>query len=94
MTIRYTATALAETDHILRYIANEDPATAVLVGVAIKRAIAKLRLFPRMGAETDEPDVYITFARPYRYLIFYKIYGKTLTIRNVRHPARQRPPAT
>jgi plasmid stabilization system protein ParE len=31
-------------------------------------------------------------ARPYHYLIFYQIVDETVIVRNVRHPARRRPP--
>jgi plasmid stabilization system protein ParE len=93
MRVRYTATARAETDDILNHIANDNPAAAAAVGAAIKAAVARLPSFPRMGAETDEAGIYIKIVRPYRYLIFYRIDGETVVIRNVRHPARRRPPS-
>lgn len=52
MRLRYTATARAETDDILAHIANDNPSAAAAVGAAIKAAIARLRDFPRIGAET------------------------------------------
>ena len=91
MRVLYTATALAEADDILTHIADDNPAAAAAVGAAIKAAIARLRSFPRIGAETDEPGTYIKIARPYRYLIFYRADGNTVVIRNIRHPARRRP---
>ncbi len=91
MRVLYTATALTEADDILAHIADDNPAAAAAVGAAIKAAIAQLLPFPRIGAETDEPSTYIKIARPYRYLIVYRIDGDTVVIRNVRHPARRRP---
>jgi plasmid stabilization system protein ParE len=93
MSLRYTATARAEIDDILAHIANDNPSAAAAVGAAIKGAIARLRYFPRIGAETDDAGVYMKIVRPFRYLVFYSIDGESLVIRNVRHPARRRPPS-
>ena len=91
MKVRYTATAHAEADDILVRIKNDNPGAAAAVGAAINAVVTRLRSFPRIGAETDEPGSYITIVRPYRYLIFYRIEGETVVIRNIRHPARRRP---
>jgi plasmid stabilization system protein ParE len=91
MTVRYTATAHAETDDILARIAKDNPDAAVAVGAAIRAAVAQLSSFPRMGTETDEPGIYLRIARPYRYLIFYRVEHEKIVIRNIRHPARRRP---
>jgi plasmid stabilization system protein ParE len=93
MRVRYTDTALDETDDILKHIANDNPAAAASVAAAIKAAIGRLGTFPQIGAVTDEPGIYLKIARPYRYLIFYRIDGDIVVIRNVRHPARRRPPS-
>ncbi len=93
MRVRYTATARADADEILARIALDNPTAAAAVGAAIKSAMARLQSFPRIGAETDEPGIYMKIVRPYRYLIFYRIAGDTVVIRNVRHPARLRRPA-
>ena len=92
MKVCYTATALAETNHILARIAEDNSSAAVAVGAAIKTATARLGSFPRMGAETEDAGVYMKIARPYQYLIFYSVVGSTVLIHNVRHPARRRPP--
>ena len=91
MKIRYTATALAETNDILAHIAEDNSSAAVSVGAAIKTATARLSSFPRMGTETEDAGVYMKIARPYDYLIFYSVVGSAVLIHNVRHPARQRP---
>jgi plasmid stabilization system protein ParE len=70
MRIRYTATALAETNDILAHIAEDNSSAAVSVGAAIKTAIARLGSFPRMATETEDAGVYMKIARPYQYLIF------------------------
>jgi toxin ParE1/3/4 len=91
MRVRYTATAHAEVDDILAHIAKDNPAAAGAVGAAINAAVARLRSFPHIGARTDDPGTYLKIARPYRYLIFYRIDDDAVVIRNIRHPARRRP---
>jgi plasmid stabilization system protein ParE len=91
MKVLYTATALAEADDILAHIAVDNPAAAAAVGAAIKAAVAQIRLFPRIGTETDAPGIFLKVVHPYRYLIFYRIDVDALVIRNIRHPARRRP---
>ncbi len=93
MRVLYTATAHADADEILARIAEDNPNAAAAVGAAIKSAMARLGSFPRIGAETDEAGIYMKIVRPFRYLIFYRITGDTVVIRNVRHPARRRPPS-
>jgi len=93
MKVRYTAAARADTDQILAHIRKDNPPAAKAVAAALKGAVARLRSFPRIGAETDEPGIYIKIVRPYRYLIFYRITDDAVLIRNVRHPARRWPPS-
>ena len=91
MRVTYTAEARAEFDEILSYINADSPEAAVVVGRAITSAVKRLRTFPHIGAATDEPEVRVIMARPYRYLIFYRLERDTVVIRNIRHPARRRP---
>ena len=91
MRIRYTATARSEADEIFKHIARDNPVAAAAVAAAIKDAIERLAAFPRIGAATSDPAVFIKIARRYHYLIFYTIERDTIIIRRVRHPARQRP---
>jgi plasmid stabilization system protein ParE len=91
MRVRYTATARIEVEEILAHIGGDNASAATAVGAAIKLAVAQLQAFPRLGASTDEPGIFLKIARPYRYLIFYGAIGDTIVIRNVRHPARQHP---
>ena len=91
MTVRYTATAVAETNDIVARIAEHNATAAIAVGAAIKTAIGRLGSFPRIGTETEHAGVYMKVARPYDYLIFYSVAGSAVLIHNVRHPARQWP---
>ena len=91
MRTRYTATARAEANEIFAHIARDNPVAAAAVAVAIKDAIARLAIFPRIGTATNDPKVFIKIARPYHYLIFFSVERETVVVRRVRHPARQRP---
>jgi plasmid stabilization system protein ParE len=90
MIVRYTATAREETAEILARIAADNPGAAAAVSAAIKSALKHLRTFPRLGAQTNTPGVYLRIARPYHYLIFYSIAGDTVFVLHLRHPARLR----
>jgi plasmid stabilization system protein ParE len=68
MRIRYTATARAEANEIFDHIARDNPAAAAAVAAAIKEAIARLGIFPRIGAPTNDPNVFAKLARPFHYL--------------------------
>jgi len=93
MRVRYTDTALDEIEDILAHIADDNPIAAAKVATAITVTIARLSTYPLLATETDVPAVRMTIARPYSYLIFYSTDGDRLVIRNVRHPARRRPPS-
>lgn len=67
MKVRYAATALAEADDILAYIAKDNPAAAVAVASAIRTAARRLGVFPHIGAPTDLHGIYLKIVRPYRY---------------------------
>jgi toxin ParE1/3/4 len=92
MRLRYTATARAEVAAVLSRIARDNPTAAASVAAAIRSTIVRLCSFPFIGTETSYRGVYMRIARPYHYLIFYEIVDETLIVRNVRHPARRRPP--
>ena len=88
MRVKYTATALAEIEDILSYIAKDNPLAAHEVSVVLREAIDRLIHFPRMAIETDVPGVRVAPLLPYRYLIFFSVADDCLVIRNVRHSAQ------
>jgi plasmid stabilization system protein ParE len=49
MRIRYTATALAEIEEILSYIAADNPAAAAAVRNQVEHTIALIGKFPNIG---------------------------------------------
>jgi plasmid stabilization system protein ParE len=92
MKVRYTDTANDENDQLLSGIAAGNLAAAADVAATIEAAVARLSSFPRLGAKTDVAGVRLIVARPYPHLIFYAIENDVLIVRNIRHPARRRPP--
>jgi plasmid stabilization system protein ParE len=90
MTVRYTATASVNIAVLLARIGADNPGAASAVAAAIKTAVDRLAIFPRIGSATDADGVYMRVARPYRYLIFYSIVDETVFVLSVRHPARRR----
>jgi plasmid stabilization system protein ParE len=91
MKVRFTDSARIDLQELLARIATDNAPAAAAVSLAIKEATVRLSLFPRIGAETDQPGIFMKIARPYQYLIFYRIDRDTVVVRNVRHPARKRP---
>jgi plasmid stabilization system protein ParE len=91
MRVRFTESARSDLEELLARIAADNAAAAAAVSLSIKEAIVRLSRFPRIGAETDQPGIFMKIVRPYRYLIFYRIDESAIVIRNVRHPARARP---
>jgi toxin ParE1/3/4 len=91
MKVHFTDSASADIEEILAQIKTDNTVAAAAVALAIREATARLSLFPRIGAETDHPGIFMKIVRPYRYLIFYRIESDVVVIRNVRHPARRRP---
>jgi plasmid stabilization system protein ParE len=92
MSPRYTDTARDETNDIFAHIAKDNSHAAAEVAATIEATISRLLAFPRLGSPTNVAGVHMTIARPHPYLIFYSIEDDELVIRNVRHPARRRPP--
>jgi plasmid stabilization system protein ParE len=83
----YTESAYRDIGDILSRVAADKPNSAADVARAIRAAIARLQSFPELGAKTNKPGIYMQIARPFDYLIFYRIVGDTLVIRHVRHPS-------
>jgi toxin ParE1/3/4 len=89
MKVRYTETALDEIEDILSYIAKDNSSAALRVSATILATIDRIAEFPHTGVETDTSGIRVMPVLPYRYLIFFAVDGEVLTIRNVRHSARQ-----
>lgn len=89
MKIRYTPRALAELDSISTYIAEWSPRSAEKVRRRLQSTVAKLALFPFMGAPTNISDLRRIVTTPYPYVVFYQVTGDEVAVIAVRHAARR-----
>ncbi len=58
MKIEWTAEASAELDHLLAYIAAQDPGAASLVAERVLRVEKSIASFPKAGRYDSETDTY------------------------------------
>ncbi len=91
MTIRYTATALAEIDEICSYIAKDNEIAAASIAAAIERAIAAVAKRPQSAPIVYEGRIRAKLVGRYQYRVFYETVGSDVIIRNVRSTRRLRP---
>jgi len=88
--VGYSRRALAQLDDIYDYIAADDLAVAAAVIRRIESIVFLIGRFPAMGRPTGLADIRAMSARPYPYVIFYKVMSERDEIRilRVRHMAR------
>ncbi len=86
--LRYTRRALSEFDFILDYIAEHSPQGAKKVHARIQSTVDILRIYPLIGARTDDPTIRRLTTTPYPYLVFYEVSGDEVIIHSVRHAVR------
>ena len=91
MKVRYTETALSEVGEILSYIAENNPAAAAQVVLAIEATVARIGVFPNSAQAADEPGVRMAPVGRFPYLVFYTVAVDEVEILHVRHGARLRP---
>lgn len=91
MRVRYTESATSDVEAIYSYIAERNPKAAVAVIGAIEATAARIGLFPYSAQTTDEPNVRMTPAQRYPYLILYTVAAESVDILRVLHGAQLRP---
>ncbi len=91
MNARYTATALAEIDQILSYIATDNPGAAADLADEIKEMVRRISEHPKLAPVVYAGDVRAIVIGRFDYRIFYVFRDKELIIRNVRSMKRRRP---
>lgn len=85
---RYTLPALADLEAILNYIAIHSPQGARRIQARIQAVIDLLAVHPRIGVQTDDPDIRRLPTPPYPYLVFYEVTDAEVVIHAIRHGAR------
>jgi plasmid stabilization system protein ParE len=91
MRVRYTETALAEIDHIIEYVAQENVIAAAKVSAAIERSISWIERWPRTPPVVHTGGVRAKLVTGYQYRIFYTVDGDEVVLRNVRSTRQLRP---
>ena len=92
MKVRYRRQAQLDIDHIHEYIEKRNPRAATEVVAAIRRAIDRLGLWPRMGHIGRAPETYEWVVVGLLYIIVYEIVeaADEVAIVAVFHGARDR----
>lgn len=91
MKVRYTETAAADLDELLRYLIDRNPSAAGDVGAAIEAAVARIAAYPLSAQATDQAGVRMAPAGRFPYLIFYETGDDEVRILRILHGARLRP---
>jgi len=73
MKVRYEPNALADIEHIYRYIKERNPVAAARVVSRIRAAAQRLGEIPRMGHIGLVPDAYEWVVTGLPYIIVYEI---------------------
>ncbi|MGX1307664.1 plasmid stabilization system protein ParE [Amorphus suaedae] len=89
MKARLSRRADRELADAVAYLLDENPAAARGFADALEIAIRSLERYPRIGRETDLPGVYMFTLARFRYRIFYRILGETLSIESIFHTSRK-----
>ena len=89
MNCRITRRAERDIDEIWEFIARDSYDNADKVDLEIQRAMRLLADFPGIGhRRSDVSNSNLRFWSVYKYLIVYRVRGRTVTIIRVVHGAR------
>ena len=91
MKVRYTATALAEIDQILSYIAADNQSAAASVADEIEATVVRISEHPKLAPVVYRGEVRAIIVGRFDYRMFYVVRDDELIIRNVRSMRRRRP---
>ena len=91
MKVRYMATALAEIDQIICYIATDNQSSAAAVADKINDSVVRISEHPKLAPVIYKGEVRAIVVGRFDYRIFYVVRGNELIIRNVRNVRRRRP---
>jgi toxin ParE1/3/4 len=89
MQVRFAELALADLETIRTHIAQDDPAAASRMAIAIVAAADRLSTNPRIGRLGALPGTFELVVRP--YVLVYEIHRAEVAILRVWHGRQQRP---
>jgi toxin ParE1/3/4 len=93
MKVWYAPRARNDIDRIHQYIAEHNPKAATAVVRKIRTTARTLGRHPRLGRQTQLPEVRVIGVGRYPYLMYYRIGPSELTIIHVRDGRRASPSA-
>ena len=93
MRVRWLSQALRNLDDEASYIAQDDPKAAQLVVQRILDSIAMLPEQPGIGRPGRVPGTRELIVLKTRYIVPYRVVGKTIQVLRVLHGARRWPDA-
>jgi toxin ParE1/3/4 len=89
MRVRYTPQAFAEREQIIEYLRERSPGGARNVAASIRDAVTRLSEHPRIGYQTDHPQVRALFLVRDPYKIFYRVSDDEVEVLHIRHTSRR-----
>lgn len=90
MRLRYDRLALAQLDHILDYIAQDNPRAAANIVRFIESTIERLRVFPRSGRPGAVAGTRELIVTGTPYIVVYRATADEVQILGVFHGAQRR----
>ena len=91
MKLGWSHTSLADLEHVIAFVAEDNPAAAAHLADAIRDAVDSLVRFPAMGRPGRVPDTRELVVAGTPYIIPYRAAGGTIMILSVLHAARRGP---
>ena len=88
MKIKWSEEAQAELDHMLAYIASQDPYAAALVAERVIGMEANILTFPQAAQFDEETGTYDRYIPKTRIILTYAISDDTVEIISVWHTSR------
>jgi toxin ParE1/3/4 len=88
--VRFTKRAAAQIAAALGFVAAQSPQGADRIRDRLQFVLMLLRDHPQAGRPTSRPGVRRLAARPYPYLIDYRVTETEIIVQRFRHAARRR----
>ncbi|MGF1609936.1 MAG: type II toxin-antitoxin system RelE/ParE family toxin [Kiloniellales bacterium] len=90
MRIRYDRQAIAQLDHILAYIARDNPRAAAKTVRYIRQSVRRLTIFPRSGRPGAVKGTRELVAPGTAYIVVYRATDDEIQVLGVFHGAQRR----
>ena len=88
MRIRFTSRAHREIEAMADYYKEHSPQGGANLAAAIEHRLTHLQTFPRLGRQTDTPEVRSLIVPRYPYKIFYRLTPDTIEVLSIFHTSQ------